>query len=114
MGQTEMTQVPKLRSWNDLTREIALPAEFALGVMTGRQELLRMINRPLSVEEARQVARAMAILIETNQALQDHYRHLAEMVRQADGLIKGLPTKLTQLEGFTEFRSPVCEDDAGQ
>lgn len=107
----EPSKSPVLKSWNELIEDVSLPNDFALALMSGRPELLRIVNRPLSVEEARQVAHAMQVVMETNVALQRHCQEMADMVRDAYGNLKGLTTKLGQLEDHANFRQPLEDDE---
>lgn len=112
MSETkELSRPPILRSWNELIEDVSLPNDFALALMSGRPELLKIINRPLSVEEAQQVAHAMQVLMDTNVALQRHCRELADLVRDTYGNLKGVTTKLGRLEDHANFRQPLADDD---
>jgi hypothetical protein len=101
----------KLRAWNEMVDDVNLPSDFAVAFMSGRPELLGIIKRPLSAEETAAVARAMATILMTNVELQRHSQVLADMVRDAYGNLKGLTSKLSQLEDYANFRQPIGDDD---
>lgn len=97
-----------LRSWNDLTQEIHLPTDFAAAVGSGRPELARLINRPLTAEETQAVARAMAVLIETNQELQKHASKQVELIKDTiRSHLRGINKKMNELLDVAEFREPT-------
>lgn len=106
----DLPQPPKLRSWNEVVEEVSLPTDFAIAFMSGRPELLRIIERPLTAEETHAVAHAMAVILDTNQELQRHARQVAEMAEQALGNLKGVSGKLRQVVDFANFREPMEAD----
>lgn len=108
MGRTaaERPKPPRLDAWNDLLAEVQLPADFSVALTTGRPELLRAIDRALTAKEARMVANALAVLIETNRALQEHAIAASHQVQQITELLDGASAKLCRLSYFASFVNP--------
>lgn len=104
--------MPKLHCWSDLVAEISgIPPEFAVAISTGRPELARQLNRPLTMEETTAVARALIVLLETNGELQKHASEVAVMANNVRRSAKGLLGQLYDLRDKAEFREPIPDED---
>jgi GTPase Era involved in 16S rRNA processing len=108
MSASEFT---KLTASNGLTESIHLPTDFAIAVMSGRSELLKLINRPLSAAETVQVAHAMMVLMDTHRVLQVHAEQVAEQVEHLRGHAKGLLNKIDQIHDQACFRELIEDVD---
>ncbi len=104
--------MPELKSWNDLTQEISgLPSEFAAAVGTGRSGLTMLLDRPLTLEETRAVAHALAVLIDTNRELQQHCSELAVSVKNMRRHAQGMLRLTEVLLAKAEFRDEDLDED---
>jgi hypothetical protein len=94
---------------NALTESVTLPTDFSVALMSGRPEMVKMIRRPngLNANETAQVANGFGVLLQTNQALQDHVKTMAEQIKQLHGALKGVMGKLDYINDLANFRNPV-------
>jgi hypothetical protein len=102
----------KLHSRNELVEDVHLPPEFAAALTTARSELVKMVNRPLSPEETRQVAHAFAVLIDTNRELQRHNAQVVQEIETLRSHLKGALTAVERLRDVADFREPIEGDDS--
>lgn len=100
----------KLGGWEQLVRDVSLPMDIHAAVFTGRTQLLAAAVRPMDANEVRQVLDLVAVLIETNRALQQHSCMVARRVEQLVQGIQGSVRALDLLEDFANFRNP--DDDS--
>jgi len=98
----------KLRSWNDLAEEVrGLPMAVGAALATGRPELLANSQADnWTAEESVAVLCLVRVLIETNQALQDHSVRLARRSNELHLTVKGLVRSVDGLRDLANFRDP--------
>jgi hypothetical protein len=93
----------------DLSEPIKLPVDFNVMVMTGRPEMASMISseRTLNAEETRMVVHAMAVLMKTNNRLQEEVRSIRMRTLQSISNIRGAANALASL---VDERQVIPED----
>lgn len=101
----------KLDSWNSLVEEVSVPGDIGVAIMTGRSELLCLVNREMSKEEVASVMNLIKVLMETNRELQAHSAELAQRLKNVGGTLKGLTTQLQACVDVSEFREEVLEGE---
>lgn len=71
---------------------VSLPADFAAAWASDRASLLKLIDRPLTSEQTRGVAGAMAVLMEHNRRLRLLAQDLVERLEGTSSAIEGVNT----------------------
>lgn len=129
MGSTKKTQAQAMETLNNqlrdiqqrmtkpnqLLEEIAVPAEIAPIILTGRGELAKIIPpRPLSVDECKAVFHAIGVLVETNRALVEHAEVVGHLADQWRSAVLGTERILDRIHDFAKFHpiSSTEEEDA--
>lgn len=100
----------KLGGWEMPTAEVKLPVGLHIAVFTHRPQLLATCVRPMDADEVRQVLDLVAVLIETNRALQAHAQELASRCDWLHDNFRGVSTALDKLRDMAEFRDPDEEE----
>jgi hypothetical protein len=110
----ELAIPQKLAAWNALSQTIVLPTHMAAAILTGRPELLKAagpVTTPLSADQLGQLYTALAVLIETNMALQQHAQQLANYVTIWAQAFKQLESLGRRIEQFAQFKPADSVDD---
>jgi len=96
----------------DLAEEIKLPMDFNVMVMTGRPEMASHIasGRTLNADETRMVVHAMAVLVKTNNRLQQEIRDTRQRALQSIANIRGAANALAAV---VDHRQVIPEDAEG-
>ena len=101
-----------LESWDCLTEEVTAAPDVMLALMSGRPELLAIVQpRALSPEEHGQLIHLLQVVLSTNRQLQRHSEQVAQQAGHVLGHMKGLQRSLDKLEDFANFRSETGDDD---
>jgi hypothetical protein len=108
-----MRILAKLDNRNSFTEEVQAPGAVGVALSTGRIELLKLYNptAPISADEAKKLVNIIRVLIETNQALQEHAKLMVELVDNIRQSISGLGNHTQFLRHFANFQTPVEESD---
>lgn len=107
----DLSSRSKLRSWNELTRTVSLPAELAAALHTHRVELIRTVTpRAMTADEVGNLYDFIGTLIETNMALTEHAEQLAQLADTWAQSIRGAVGLTEQVRLFANFKEV---DDAG-
>lgn len=105
LGSITATQAGRLEAWNAFIRAIDLPAEIYPALMTGRTELLNLIQpKALSAEDSKVLFNLICVLIQTNVALQTHAEQLSVMVDNWSGAFKHLESLGRKVQDFAAFK----------
>jgi len=104
-------RVSKLDNWNSFIEEISVPGDMAPALLTGRPELLRIVQpRPLTIEECAAIYKLVMVLIETNMALREHAETVAHMVNNMMNGFTNVYATENRIDAFANFRQ--ADDDA--
>ena len=111
----ELSGKIRMDGWNQLTESVKAPAEVMAALMTGRPELARTAPaRALSVEECKALYHLLAVLIETNYALQRHAQETAKLVKNWGDAFTTLDSLGRRIERFANFQpSSIGVEDEG-
>lgn len=91
---------------NELCDTISLPPELAVALATGRPELIKLARpRPLEEKEVAALYHAIAVLIETNQLLQQHVNDLAHLAEIVATSLKGAVRQANEIALVGRFKS---------
>lgn len=94
-----------LTGWNDLTKEVQLPADIMMAVSSGRKELLTVAARGMTKEEVQGLLTLVGVLLDTNYELQEHSRELAKRLKELRDNFKGFDTALDRCCDYANFRT---------
>lgn len=106
----------RLDGWNQLTGDVQPPPMFAAALITGRPELARAVTPPkaseLSDDDVAKLCNLIAVLIETNAALQDHAQEVSKLVKHWSEAFTALRAIGWRVEAFANFRRTDDEAEA--
>src|SRR6185369_5484759 len=105
-----------LESWNSFVTELPVPSDIAPALISSRAELLKIVKpRALSAEECATLYKLIGGLLDTNNALREHAKDLAQLVDNWEGNFKGLASLGFRIKNFANFKAPTNfdEDDVG-
>lgn len=101
-----------LRSPAELVEAVDLPIDLAVVMTTGRTSMISMAKpRALDAGETAGIYKFIAVLIDTNLALQAHARQAAIMAEAVEQQVRGLQGYSRRLHAFANF-TPA--DDASE
>lgn len=108
----KISAAPSLDSWSSLVEEVQCPPEVFAAIMTGRPEVLRAAPATsLEPAQVRELYKVLAVLIETNAALQKHAHGLSDLTREWSRTFKGLIRLARATEDYAAFRVPSKDGD---
>lgn len=91
----EQEQKPvKLQNWRSLAQEVELPAGVGAAVFTRRPQLLAAVSCVMNEVEVKQLLNLIGVLIDTNQALQEHCMDLSAQAGKVQQEIVEFRTRL--------------------
>lgn len=91
---------------NELCDTVSLPPELAVALATGRPELIKLARpRPLEEKEVAALYHAIAVLIETNQLLQQHANDLAHLADIVATSLKGAVRQANEIALVGRFKT---------
>lgn len=94
----------KLDNWTELVDEIKVPAEIYPALMSGRPELIKLIQpRDLTADESKVLFDIIGTLIKTNTALRDHAEQVAQFVDNWAGAFAQLRSAGAKIQRFANF-----------
>ena len=100
-----------LNKWSDYVRELQVPSDIAPAMMTGRLELLKLVQpRALNADECKVLYLLIGGLLETNQALQQHSQLVAQIADEVRRGLGGLTGAAERLQSYANFREPSEEE----
>lgn len=96
----------KLESWAAFVEAVDVPSDIYPALQTGRPELLKLANpRALTQEECAKLYQLLAVLIETNQALQQHSQEVGRLVNRWADAFKHLHSVGLRVTRYANFES---------
>ena len=109
----EYTAVCPLDDWTSFAREIQAPPVFAVALMTGRPEMMRLVpGQALTAEQCKHLYDVIATLIETNYALRAHAQNVAQLVDTWSEAFKQLDSLGEQIRLFANFKRLIEDEEA--
>jgi len=108
-----LNDAQRLQHWNELVENVnAIDPSLAIAIDSGRGSVVKAFApRPLTAEEAKLLFHLVGVMIETNQALQQHAQQTAELVNQWVGHFKGMFKTARMIESFAHFKNLHDEED---
>lgn len=108
----QLAKKAKLGGWNEFVEEINCPTDVAAALITGRPELLRIIQpRDMTKDEVTSLYKLLAVLIETNMTLQQHAQQVAHLVDNWMDGFKVLRSLADQIHMFADFNHALIADE---
>lgn len=96
-----------LKDWTSFVTKLEVPGDLAPAFVTGRIELLKLATpRELTAEECGTLYKLIGGLVETNHALQEHSRLVAELASEVRRGIGGMEGLAHRLGRYAEFKTP--------
>lgn len=104
-----------LRSPRDWVEAVDVPMDLAVALATGRSELLKLAKpRAMDSDDVARLYRLIAVLIDTNMALQAHAHEVAVMSDHFDGQLRGAVKYARRMRSFANFGSLSDEEDGDE
>lgn len=101
-----------LRSPAELVEAVAIPTDLAAALTTGRSTMMKITKpRAMNEEEVSNLYRFIAVLIDTNFALQAHARQVAQAAEAVEQQIVGVRRYSLRLHAFANFNTT---DEGGE
>lgn len=104
----------QLESWNSFIEAVDVPRELAPALITGRTELLALMQpRELTKEQCAAMFAVIQVLIKTNVALKQHAEqtaHLVDVWANSFKQLASLGYDITQFANFRSFDGDEYED----
>jgi hypothetical protein len=114
----ELRAKVQLPDWRTLTEDLKVPQALAAAFMTNRPELVKVVRAKhlmgadaVTEQNINALLKMIAVLLETNAALQSHAQELAVLMQDFHSLFKGLLHTAQRVEDFANFRTIGGEHD---
>jgi len=108
----ESAEACKLKDWTEFTRELQVPAAFAVALFTNRPEMMRLVEPvDLKAVEVKALYAVIATLIETNAALRTHAEQLGAMTRNWADAFTQLEAVGRKIEKFAQYKPLIDDED---
>lgn len=101
-----------MNDWNAFVRELPVPHDLMLALMTARPELIRLVQpREYSAKEMMAMFELVAGLLETNAALREHAQQVSHLVSNWASAFDQLRSIGEKIELFANFQHDQIERD---